>query len=144
MSETGGTRATVECAQCGALNRVDLGKVGDGPRCGKCQAPIRLDAPVPASDRTLERILRDSPVPVLVDFHAEWCGPCHAMAPVLAEVARARAGTVIVVKVDTDRNPGSAARFEIRGLPTLVAFEKGKERKRQVGAVPRQVIESML
>jgi thioredoxin len=103
-----------------------------------------LDRPVPVTDETLPRILRNTTVPVLVDFYADWCGPCKIMAPLLDELARTRSGSALVAKLDTDRNPQSAAQFQIRGIPTLVLFRDGVERQRQVGAVPRPVLESML
>jgi thioredoxin len=97
-----------------------------------------------ASDATLEQVVRDAPVPVLVDFYADWCGPCRMMAPTFAELARRRAGEALVVKVDTDRSPSMAIRFGIRGIPTLVLFRDGREVARQVGAVPLGRLEAML
>jgi thioredoxin 2 len=140
----GGPRATVACPACQRLNRVDLGRADDRPRCGHCRAAIPVDRPLPASDGSLERILRDAEVPVLVDFYADWCGPCKSMAPILDAVATDRSGRALVVKVDTDRNPGSAARYGIRGIPTLILFRSGAEVQRQVGAVARGAIEAMV
>ena len=76
-------------------------------------------------------------MPVLVDFYADWCGPCKMMAPVLDEIARERAGEVLVAKLDTDRNPTMAVRYDIRGIPNLIVFRDGREVARQVGAAPR-------
>lgn len=140
----GGRKATVSCPFCQTLNRVDLGRVSDRPRCGKCGRPILLDRPIAVSDADLERVVRDSTVPVLVDFHAEWCGPCKMMAPLLDEVARARAGEVLIAKLDTDRNPTMAVRFAIRGVPTLIAFSGGREVAREVGALPRPRLEALI
>ena len=137
-------KATVSCPFCETLNRVNLGRVEDRPKCGKCGRPILLDRPLPVGDRDLERLVRDSEVPVLVDFYADWCGPCKMMAPVLDELARERAGQVLVAKLDTDRNPTMAARFSIRGVPTLIAFQGGREVAREVGAVPKPRLAALI
>jgi len=96
-----------------------------------------LDRPLKVDDGGLEGLVRDSDVPVLVDFHADWCGPCKVMAPLLDELARERVGRLLVAKVDTDRNPESARRFGIQGIPTLIVFRGGRESGREVGAVPK-------
>ncbi len=142
----GGTviHATVPCPHCDRLNRVDLSRVADHPRCGECGKPILLDRPLRVTDETFDRVVQDTRVPVLVDFHADWCGPCKAMAPVLDELAGDRAGRVLVAKLDTDRNQRTAARFGIRGIPTLIVFRDGREAARQTGAVGRGVLEGLL
>ncbi|HET7042688.1 MAG TPA: thioredoxin [Gemmatimonadales bacterium] len=81
---------------------------------------------------------------VLVDFWAEWCGPCHMVAPVLAQLAAERTGTLKVVKVNADENQRTAARFGIRGLPTMLLFKGGKPVAQIVGAVPKGKIEAVL
>ncbi len=137
-------RATVRCPFCGRLNRVDLSRLAHGPKCAECERPLLLDRPVPATDADLDETVRTAEVPVLVDFYADWCGPCKVMAPVLDEVARDRQGRALVLKLDTDRNPAAAARFGIRGIPTLIAFRGGRESGRQVGAVPRAAVDALL
>jgi thioredoxin 2 len=141
---TRSARATVSCAFCQTLNRVDLGRVGDRPQCGRCGKPMLLDRPVAVSDRDLERVVAGTEVPVLVDFHADWCGPCKIMVPVLDQLARDHAGRALVAKLDTDANPVMATRFQVRGIPTLVAFAGGREVGREVGAVPRPALEALL
>lgn len=136
--------ATVACAFCSRLNKVDLDRVDDRPRCGECGKPMLLDRPVVVRDDNFERIIAGTDVPVLVDFHADWCAPCKVMAPILDDVARARAGRLLVAKLDTDRNPTTAGRFSIRGIPTLIVFHDGAEVQRAVGAVPRARIEELL
>ncbi|HET8656055.1 MAG TPA: thioredoxin [Longimicrobiaceae bacterium] len=136
--------ATVSCPFCSTLNRVDLGRAGSGPKCGKCGKPLRLDRPLAVTDRDFERVVEGSDVPVLVDFHADWCGPCKIMAPTIDQVAHDRMGEVLVVKLDTDRNPQTSMRFNIRGIPCLIVFSDGREAGREVGAVPRQRIDALL
>jgi thioredoxin 2 len=83
-------------------------------------------------------------VPVIVDFYADWCGPCKMMAPVFAELARRQRGQALVVKVDTERNQAIAARFAVRSIPTLVVLRDGHEVARQVGAASMPVLEALL
>ncbi len=136
--------ATVECGFCGTLNRVDLARAADRPKCGSCGRPILLDRPVRVSDAGLARMIADAKVPLMVDFYADWCGPCKIMAPLLDELARERMGSVLVAKLDTDRNQESAQRFGIRGIPTLILFRDGAEAAREVGAVPKERLEALL
>jgi len=137
-------RATVRCLFCETLNRVDLTRVDEHPKCGECGRPILLDRPVKVGDAEFDRVIGEAEVPVIVDFYADWCGPCKMMAPIFDDLARERRGEVLVAKVDTDRNPASAGKFGVRGIPTLIVFRNGKEVGRQVGAVPRQVLEDLL
>ena len=137
-------KATVPCPFCGKMNRVDLTRAADRPKCGECGKPLLMDRPLRATDGTLDRIVAASDVPILVDFYADWCGPCKVMAPVLDEIARSWMGRALVLKLDTDANPATAARFNITGIPTLIVFRNGREAQRQVGGVPRAALESML
>jgi thioredoxin 2 len=136
--------ATVPCPFCLKLNRINLSRAKDRPKCGECGKPILLDRPVKVGDQDLERVVANSDAPVLVDFYADWCGPCKIMAPLLDQVAQERIGEVLVTKLDTDRSPAMARRFNIRGIPTLILFRDGIEVAREVGAVPRARLEAML
>jgi thioredoxin 2 len=144
MPQTTSRKATVRCAFCGKLNRVDLARAADRPKCGECGRPILLDRPLVVTDAEFDRVVADAEVPVLVDFYADWCGPCKMMAPVLDGLARERMGEVLVAKVDTDRNPNVSMKFGIRSIPTLIAFRGGREVAREMGAVPRPRLDALV
>src|SRR5690606_2397518 len=102
MTETQVPRkVTIACPFCGRLNRVAVERAAHRPTCGECGRPLLMDRPLLATDGNLERIIADSDVPVLVDFYADWCGPCKTMAPLLDEVARDHMGRALVLKLDT-------------------------------------------
>jgi thioredoxin 2 len=144
MQTAAQSKATVACAHCGRLNRVDLSRLADGPKCGACGRAISLDAPMRLTDGSFDRVVADSPVPVLVDFYADWCGPCKMMAPVLEQAAREHAGRVLVAKVDTEANRELARRFRIASIPTLIAFRGGAEVARELGALPRTRLNALI
>ena len=129
--------ATVPCTFCSGLNQVDLTRLAQRPKCGKCGRAIMLDRPVKLSDAQFDRVISDAQIPVLVDFYADWCAPCKAMAPAIDELAHEHPGELLVGKLDTDRNLLTASRFSIRGIPTLIVFEHGRETRRQSGALSR-------
>lgn len=134
----------VRCASCSTLNRVDLARIADRPKCSRCANALPLDRPLVATDADFQRFIDGAVVPVLVDFYADWCGPCKAMAPMLDALARQHAGNVLVLKLDTDANPITGRRFNITSIPTLIVFRGGKESKRQIGVPPRPVLEALV
>ena len=136
--------ATTPCPFCGQLNRTDLARLADGPRCGSCHRPLHFDRPVPVSDADFDAVTGGTAVPILVDFYADWCGPCRLVAPVVDELARAQTGLVLVLKLNTDRSESVAKRFEIRGIPTLVAIRDGRETGRHVGLVRPAELEALV
>ena len=146
MSGTATTsrKATVRCIFCSKLNRVDLSKVDQHPKCGECGRPILLDRPLPVTDQEFDRVIADAEVPVVVDFYADWCGPCKMMAPVFDDFAREQRGRALVIKMDTEQSPATPQRFGIRGIPTLIVFSGGREVARHVGAAPKARLEELL
>jgi thioredoxin 2 len=137
-------RVTLRCQFCQSWNRVDATRAHDRPKCGNCAKPLLLDRPVPLSDETFARTIEDSEIPVLVDFYADWCGPCKQMAPGVDAVANKYQGQVLVAKLNTDLAPETSRRFDIRGIPTVIVFEHGREVARHTGAVPQPMLEQML
>jgi thioredoxin 2 len=136
-------RGVVACAFCSTLNRVDLTRLSNGPKCANCQRPILLDRPIMATATNFDRMVKGTTVPVLVDFYADWCGPCHMMAPTIDDFAKRQMGNVLVLKLDTDAHPAIAGRYGIRGIPTVIAFDRGEERRRHVGVANIEVLQSL-
>jgi thioredoxin 2 len=139
-----GKTLTLQCQFCQAWNRIDAARAADRPKCGKCAKPMLLDRPVKLTDDTFARTIADSEVPVLVDFYADWCGPCKMMAPAVDQLASTWTGRALVAKLDTDANQRTAQQFQIRGIPTVMVFHGGKAVANQSGAVPYQVLEGLL
>lgn len=135
--------AVVACAFCRTPNRIDLTRLSEGPKCASCHRPILLDRPLKAGEADFDKTLQGTTVPVLVDFHADWCGPCHMMAPTLDDFARRHAGAVITLKLDTDANQAIAGRYGIRGIPTAIVFDQGKEKGRHVGVADLKLLETL-
>jgi thioredoxin 2 len=136
--------ATLRCPFCLKLNRLDVSRAADRPKCGSCDRPMLLDRPVKVTDEDFARLIDDSEVPVLVDFHAAWCGPCKMIAPVLDDLAHRRSGEILIAKLDTDANQKTPQEFGIRGIPTMILFSGGAEAGRLTGAVPADEIEALV
>jgi thioredoxin 2 len=135
----------IRCPTCGVVNRIPSERAGQPARCGRCRAPLATAAaPVAVTDASFDALVGEAATPVLLDCWAEWCGPCHALAPTIDALARDYAGRVLVGKLDVDANPATAARFEIRGIPTLLLFDRGRLVDRVVGVQPRPAIEARL
>ncbi len=127
----------VACPSCGKKNRVPAAASGL-PRCANCHTPLPWLAN--AADDDFDRVAGDSPVPVLVDLWAPWCGPCRMVAPGVEQAARQLAGRLKVVKVNVDEAPRVAARFNATSIPTLLVLDRGQVKARQVGAVPADAL----
>lgn len=127
----------VRCEGCGGVNRVREERVASGPKCGRCQRALDLSGhPQVVGDAALAELVRKSPVPVLVDFYADWCAPCRALAPTLAKLGAELSGRLLVVKVDTERDGQTAAQLGVRGIPAVFLFKGGQVVAQETGARP--------
>jgi thioredoxin 2 len=140
------TGVLVSCPACGTTNRLKYGALERASQCGKCHAPIsHVDSPIDViSTQAFDDAIAGTTVPVLVDFWATWCGPCHMMAPEIAKLAQRAAGRALVLKVDTDANPELSERYRIRSIPTVAVFVEGREVNRAAGVQPAANLERFI
>ena len=126
----------IVCPSCAAVNRVPPEKPADQARCGKCRAPLFSGEPVELTGPSFEKHLSRNSIPVVVDFWADWCGPCKMMAPEFRKAAQAMEPHVRFAKLDTEAAQAQAAAHGIRSIPTMILFRDGREVARQSGAMP--------
>jgi thioredoxin 2 len=134
----------VVCQNCNGIVKVPAGRLADGPKCPRCQTALFDGKPIELNDQTFERHVQKGDLPVVVDFWAPWCAPCRAMAPVFAAAAQRHEPLARFAKVNTEEAQGTAAKFAIRSIPTLVVFRNGREVARQPGAMDPRSLDSWL
>ena len=133
------------CPSCGKQNRIPAGHISDTGRCGACKSPLPAMAePIAVGTAEFDEIIRESKVPVLVDFWAAWCGPCRMAAPHVEQTARDLAGQAIVLKVDTENHPDLAARYRVQGIPNFAVFARGELQFQQAGLVDANTMKGWL
>lgn len=138
------TQTYVICEKCGQTNRVQV-NTSKAPVCGACKNELNLKgATVETSDQTLPKLIQKSPLPVIVDVWAPWCGPCRAFAPTFEATASRNTDRFVFAKINSEDNQRFPNSLGIRGIPTLIVFKNGKEIARQAGAMSASQFESWL
>jgi len=134
------------CGSCGTTNRLRYAGLDKPTQCGKCKTALpRPNEPIDVPNTgVFDAAIANASVPVLIDFWASWCGPCHMMAPEIAKLAQRTAGRALILKVDTEAHPELSARYGIRSIPTIMIFQGGKEVQRSAGVQPAAILEQLL
>jgi len=132
------------CPHCNAVNRLPAARREQEPQCGSCGEPLFPGKPVELGAANFERFTSRNDLPVVIDFWAEWCGPCKMIAPILDEIAADYAGRVVVAKMNVDDNPKTPMKFNVRGIPTLILFKNGQAEGQKIGAVRKPDVAAFL
>lgn len=134
------------CHECGRINRVtEKADASHAPHCGHCKADLDTSGlPQNVNAKELRKAIKHSPIPVLLDIWAPWCGPCRMVAPVLEEIGKERRGELMILKLNSDENQEMSGRLKVSGIPTMIVFKSGKESARQAGAMNKSGLNSWL
>lgn len=135
----------MRCASCGTRNRIPAEKIGQPAICGRCRdsldtSVLQIAHPLVVTDSSFQSQVIHSPLPVLLDCWAPWCGPCQMMGPVMDQLAAEWKGRIRVCKMNVDENPGTSTQYQIRSIPTLLIFDRGQLQDSLAGALPRHSI----
>ncbi|MBU2622164.1 MAG: thioredoxin TrxC [Pseudomonadota bacterium] len=135
----------IRCSACGTKNRIPSDKSGVTARCGKCSALLDINdlfgkRPLVVTDNNFSEKVLKSPIPVLLDCWAPWCGPCRMVGPVMDEIAEEYSGRVRICKLNVDENPLTSAKYSIASIPTMLIFDRAELKDTLVGALPKQQI----
>ena len=136
-------KQVIRCLSCGANNRVDPRRIGQRNEavCARCKKPLPVSSkPLNVTDATFASEVERSPLPVLLDLWAPWCGPCRMIAPVLEQLATEMAGSLRIAKLNVDENQVTAARFDVSSIPSLLILKSGREVDRLIGVLPKSEI----
>jgi len=134
----------IVCPHCDAVNRIAADRPAAEAICGKCKQPLFSGKPIALTAQTFDKQVERNDIPVIVDFWAEWCGPCRAMAPVFERAAKELEPRARLAKVNVDEEPAIAARYGIRGIPTLIVFDHGKVLKQHAGLVDMNFLRGLV
>ena len=134
----------VVCPHCDSVNRLPAAKDARTAKCGKCHKPLFTGQPLPASTAGFLKQIERNDIPVVADFWADWCGPCHAMAPAYARAAAEMEPRMRFLKVDTEAEPALSAKYQIRSIPTLIVFRNGQIVAQRAGAMDAGTLKAWL